>query len=650
VPNLPRKTNEYIEYGAPNGDRNNSVFLAAGQFRDAGDPISRAFDILIPRALDDGLPESEARRAIESAYRGQRRDPIGKDRRDSGRKEDFKRARKQSKPAKKVEPKPLPDEIEDGALTLIKTCFKEGDWIAIGDTFQDKPSGGTTYEYEFLLRQIKDKGITKIQGDHDVFIRVNPVVEDGKSNKDVTDYRHVLVEFDRDGDGNPIPKDLQYGAILDSGMPVAALIDSGNKSIHAWIKVEAQSEEEYKERVSKVWDHFAHQNIDPQNRNSSRYSRCPGVKRLLSGTGAYNDPDNVWSKQKLLAVNFGSASWDEWESEHLDGLPAIESGWDFYKRPIEKPIEVIHGVLRKGCKMILGGPSKSRKSWIMEDLMLAFSIGGKWMGLQCGQGKVLYVNLELQDYDFKERLLDMVDAKFTDPVLAKKALQEGFDVWNLAGRSSEIEVLVDRVVRRIQKKSYDMIIVDPIYKTLGKREENAAGDMNDFLSHIERLAEATGAAVVIAHHFPKGNPRIKDPMDRMSGSGVFVRSPDAIVIVSPEPVKGSNVERFSVHFGLRAFKPMPHFFIKWEYPLMVRDEAIYAKEPAASRVKEHDPKDMLGLLESDGDTATRWALSCRDKMGISEKTFYNYLSQLKTAELVEQDTATKKYRRKVTVL
>ena len=116
----------------------------------------------------------------------------------------------------------------------------------------------------------------------------------GAKNDDVTAFRHVLVEFDRDEVGKEIPKEEQYHAIVASGMPVAALMDSGNKSLHAWIRVDAPDEKEYKRRVEIIWGWFSGINLDKQNRNASRLSRCPDGWRTVDGNarGLARRPDS----------------------------------------------------------------------------------------------------------------------------------------------------------------------------------------------------------------------------------------------------------------------------------------------------------------------------------------------------------------------
>ena len=77
-----------------------------------------------------------------------------------------------------------------------------------------------------------------------------------------------------------------------------------------------------------------------------------------------------------------------------------------------------------------------------------------------------------------------------------------------------------------------MIIIDPIYKLMGGRNENAAGEMAEFLNLFEKLSNETGAAVVYSHHFAKGLAAGKDQLDRASGSGVFSRHPDGIITMT----------------------------------------------------------------------------------------------------------------------
>jgi Protein of unknown function (DUF3987) len=143
-----------------------------------------------------------------------------------------------------------------------------------------------------------------------LFLRINPMKGQNKRDVDVAVFRHLLVEFDLDQNSNPIPKELQYSWLIDSGLPITAILDSGNRSIQGAVAIDAPDLAEYKRRQAIVWDYFKDRCLDPGNKNPSRYFRCPEVTRnlydknhILAGT----------ARQELLAIKVGAASWEEWE-------------------------------------------------------------------------------------------------------------------------------------------------------------------------------------------------------------------------------------------------------------------------------------------------------------------------------------------------
>jgi RecA-family ATPase len=53
------------------------------------------------------------------------------------------------------------------------------------------------------------------------------------------------------------------------------------------------------------------------------------------------------------------------------------------------------------------------------------------------------------------------------------------------------------------------------------------------MNELEALARRTGAAIVVAHHFAKGDSTAKSAIDRMSGAGAWARDPDSLVVMTP---------------------------------------------------------------------------------------------------------------------
>src|ERR1051326_1840893 len=174
------------------------------------------------------------------------------------------------------------------------------------------------------------------------------------------------------------------------------------------------------------------------------------------------------------------------------GFPSIVSATSLLKHPPARPPELIRGILYKGEKLILGGPSKANKTWISLDLAISVANGTQWWGHETARGTVLYVNFELQPFSITRRLGVIADAK----LIASNV--DLLDVWNLRGYACDATTFVDHALRQIKHDDYDLIIIDPNYKLLGDRNENEAGDIANLCNLFEKLATKTGAAVMFA--------------------------------------------------------------------------------------------------------------------------------------------------------
>ena len=69
---MPRVVKEYLQNGAPQGERNAKLYFIARVYNDNGKSQMEAEQDLIPRALADGLEQSEANATIRSAFQAPR--------------------------------------------------------------------------------------------------------------------------------------------------------------------------------------------------------------------------------------------------------------------------------------------------------------------------------------------------------------------------------------------------------------------------------------------------------------------------------------------------------------------------------------------------------------------------------------------------
>lgn len=366
-----------------------------------------------------------------------------------------------------------------------------------------------------LIQQLNkcDGDIGAVLGDYNkeagAWIRFNPLDGKGCKNSNVTDFKYALVE----SDSMPIAE--QNAVLRELELPIACLVHSGGKSLHAIVKIEANDMREYRKRVDYLYN-ICKKNgldVDTQNRNPSRLSRMPGVIR--NG-----------HKQFLVDTNIGKESWDEWyewiESIN-DDLPEPESLVECWNNLPQLAPPLIEGILRQGHKMLVAGPSKAGKSFTLIELCIAIAEGKKWLNWQCAQGKTLYVNLELDRPSCLHRFKDVYNALGIKPNNLTN-----IDIWNLRGKSIPMDKLAPKLIRRASKKDYIAVVIDPIYKVI-TGDENSADQMANFCNQFDKICNELGTSVIYCHHHSKGSQVGKRSMDRASGSGVFARDPDALL-------------------------------------------------------------------------------------------------------------------------
>lgn len=341
------------------------------------------------------------------------------------------------------------------------------------------------------------------------WIRFNPLDGKGVKNENVTDFRYALVESDS------MDLEKQNAILRELELPIAVLVYSGSKSIHAIVKIDAANYDEYRKRVDYLYD-VCRKNgldIDNQNRNPSRLSRMPGIER--NG-----------KKQFIIDTNIGKSSWEDWEEwieDINDDLPDPENLTEYWNDMPNLAPPLIEGVLRQGHKMLMAGPSKAGKSFALIELSIAIAEGREWLGWKCAQGRVLYVNLELDRASALHRFKDVYKALNWQPENI-----DNIDIWNLRGKSVPMDKLAPKLIRRAQKKNYIAVIIDPIYKVL-TGDENSAEQMAHFTNQFDKVCTELGSSVIYCHHHSKGSQGSKKSMDRASGSGVFARDPDALI-------------------------------------------------------------------------------------------------------------------------
>ena len=482
----------------------------------------------------------------------------------------------------KVKTIPKPREFDNGgeqAIEQLSAMFEPDDYVNIVTkaTRNDKgkwvPSGyGKQYKCSELCEAIRAKGLESAIGGYNheagVWLRVNPMDNKGISDKNVLAYRNALVESD------DMPLKDQERMLFEMGLPIVCVTGSGGKSLHAIVRIDADGPSHFKDRVRYLHDECERtgMSIDEANKNPSRLSRLAGV-------------DRGGCEQRLMHLRIGARDFSAWMMQEKNAKLTYDYGiepMDMDNVPVLDEV-LIDGVMRRGDKMCVAGPSKSYKSFSLIQLAIAVACGGKWLGWKCKKGRVLYINCELRGESFRKRVWEVAD-KVNGA--NRDEISRNMDVWNMRGRTQPLQTSKEHIIEQANERGYDIIVLDPIYK-LFAGDENSAQEVSEFMLAMDELAMRLHASIVYCHHHSKGAKGGVSAQDRFSGSGVFARDCDELVDISPLDLKDHSTTEWGfaatatawrIETVIRDFEPKRPLDAVFEYPVHHIDETGYLGE------------------------------------------------------------------------
>jgi hypothetical protein len=276
-----------------------------------------------------------------------------------------------------------------------------------------------------------------------------------------------------------------------------------------------------------------------------------------------------------------------------DDLPPIDVNFGINETDTKLPDELWEGIIHQSQKMFLSGPSKANKSWAAIALGASVAAGKPYWGRKTFQTKVLYLNFEIDKRFFERQRVNpiMKALKITQAEVAGY-----WDVWNLRGHASDAGTIIPKIIERVKNGGYGLIIIDPFYKLLGDGDENSARDIAAACNAFERLAQVTGACVIIIHHYAKGSASNKSTMDRGSGSGVFARDPDTHLFLTPH----AEEDAWVVEGIFRNHPKADPFCLRWEYPILrVDDELDSSQLQGRTAPKTLSMEELLNELSTE---------------------------------------------------
>jgi hypothetical protein len=264
------------------------------------------------------------------------------------------------------------------------------------------------------------------------------------------------------------------------------------------------------------------------------------------------------------------------------------------KTPTPAPPELIAGMLYEGGTLMMSGASKSMKTYTMIHAGLAVASGSEWMGKKTTKRPVVYLNLELQPFAMEKRVREIAAAMRIDA-------PDTFYIVNLRGTLVNIDVVEAQLHRLLGRLNPGLVIIDPHYKISAASgvDENSNDAQGLLLYRLENTICRRGSALMIAHHFSKGDKSQTKAMDRAAGGGALARWPDVIMTLTEHEDEGCVAAEFS----LRNFAPIPPFVLRWDYPVWhLAAGADPAKLKKPGRPAKNAPDTLIPMIPRDGLT------------------------------------------------
>jgi len=434
-------------------------------------------------------------------------------------------------------------------IDFLKACFEKDEIVCIcNDIISDEDgrcrpaSKGTFLKRDEWIEKHFTPPISSMWNGPDsrgAYVRVNPCLDESGSDHGVAAFRHVLVEMDEK------TKDEQWTILKESKLPMSVVIDSGGKSLHGWVRVDAANKEEWSERRDVVYRHLEAMGIDPKNKNASRFSRLAGVMR-------------DGNEQRLLAINVGSVNWEAFtdylESQDMPQEFTLESIISY--DPENDPDNLIGDRwIRRGSSMLFVGQSGCGKSSMAFYQGLCWARGAAWFGVQPVRPlKIAYIQAENDIADQHDSLKGAAMSVFGPDAWQEGLRQAGMLFFREATRTgADFATMLRRLVRKTKS---DIVYIDPLLSYIGGNPSDIEVCSNFTRHLLQPIMMETGVVLILVHHFPKPKGQNEKPESvadlAYSGFGSSDLTNWAREVIVMKEIGFHNPRRFMLGMAKRA--------------------------------------------------------------------------------------------------
>lgn len=226
------------------------------------------------------------------------------------------------------------------------------------------------------------------------------------------------------------------------------------------------------------------------------------------------------------------------------------------------PFVIGDGLLGEQAILIIGGPPKSYKSFLVNTLIQHLTSATPLFSASRSThiyfnipkaNRVLLLEQEIGGYDLRERLLGL--AQQLPPVHQEQLMD------NLFVQSCDHNMRLDSIAGRtylaemIHEVKPQVVIMDPFIE-FHDADENSTREMSHMLHNLDWLRERLHFATIIVHHTAKLNDfnSLRSGPDLLRGSSVLQGKADSFLMV--QLLKTDPTPELRLQFTLRRGKPI----------------------------------------------------------------------------------------------
>lgn len=283
------------------------------------------------------------------------------------------------------------------------------------------------------------------------------------------------------------------------------------------------------------------------DRHSSPEERDKELVRIFSKKFFNNTDFKEAARHKKLShedfLQFLLAGGDDAVTQQVLSMlrDYTEPSTEAVEHPAPLQPEVIEGVCRVGYIASLTAPSKVGKTYTLLRIAHAIATGGEWMGFQCREHPVLFINCELFRPEIHRRIKHITGGEASS----------NMQILNLRGTNIAAHELLAALEEGYKQHVFTakVVIFDPIYRLYPTDfDENSNSNMLQVMQALERFAHKIEATVIYAHHHAKGGRDAMAGGDRGAGASALRRFYDANIDLTQ--VKFESTDHSSAFYKL----------------------------------------------------------------------------------------------------